>query len=1679
MSISKHAISTKKHYTNTFILICLIVVLGVSGIAANPISTAYASSSSTTPVSNVQQTNISSIPVHNSNIVPNPAISTKNAPSLILLLKQLNNPFSKINSNDLLMPKGEEIASIRSYLELHGINIYPSTTNIMQTGTAANAVQNLQQFDQKSIAFETAQTLNASSQPVDLYGKILTPYGYVNITSDLNSGRAVPTYILGPKVSNPLQNPSNFLYYTPSEIREMYNTTSLLNEGINGSGETIAIVDAYGDPYIQQELNSFSSYFGIPTTNITIINVGQPINYSMGILTGWNIEIALDVEWAHAMAPGAHIELYVAANNGPALYQAVEDAILGTNGTITVQKPNIISLSWGIPENDIGSSAAVAPVYGLNYPWLDQVFQQAAARGITVFASAGDWGAYDQAFGQTSPYGGAIYPSTDPFVTGVGGTTLYMQTSSGYLGFPFTNATGTYGTETAWSWNNLFDWGTGGGYSSIFGRPYWQQGEGVPVKGPRGAPDVAWDADVQTGVLVYVYGSWWIIGGTSVGSPSWAGSMALIDQRAGQSLGYINPYLYTILNNQTLYSKAFHDITVGDNNPYQASKGWDPLTGVGSPNIGELSAILPQVARSGIKVGVELAPNGHQLNASQSVAYGSTVQIIANVTKDGAAVSNGTVTAQVLTSTGATVASNITLKYNNSTKTWIGEFNISSSFQPGEWTVTVLASSKEGSGEGFASFEVGDGVTIFEPFESQEYPYFTNNQVIPISAVITAPNGSPVTSGSFNAIFTYGTPNGPVQGKVPLKYNSADGMWEGSFLIPINCTQGPWVMTVNGTDSNGNLGSAYTWLNVGAYINVFTDSPSYVLGDTIYIVVPMPFNFAPANIGTVNATVSYDGKVLGVTQLTYNSLMGEFVGSFQTNSSDPTGFYTITANGQWKDWNNNVEVGSTSTVVRVAPYMLLTNVTVSHPEINDSYNVGNDEIISAKLSYPNGTPVTMGNVAAMVFIGAEGDELNAYYLTLTYNNATKSFISPSQVPIFQYGLPLIGNYSIYVTAYDPWGNYGTGSGYFIVLGKSHSPITITNESQFTKANGVFGGNGSASNPYVIAFLNVSSIKIAGNFSSYYELYNDLVQGSKGSGVIIDTPNAKPSLEFDYFLNNNGSGLYLNNTSHSFIYSSISANNAQNGFTFVNSSVLNIIDNYATNNAQNGLLLLNSCSGAYSTIEFNALIMNGGSGLNMTSTKYGNIYSESNTILGNNIGIYVNGMDQKPRGWDYGSTQYSIGDYIQGNNIGILAQNNAIIVSSSDIITGNLNGLVANTSTVAIGWTNFVSNLGYGMLLNGKANDKVLVPGELFGSGNANYSSIIDWSFFSDNGNQSSGEGSGAVISNENDMFIHNEAFYNNVNYGLKLINISNSELIGIWGSFNGMNGIELTGASYNNLTNVWGGANGMNGIELTGASYNNLTNVGGAFNGMNGIELTGASYNNLKNDLVLSNGMNGIELTGASYNNLTNVWGGANGFSGLAINGANSNNIHNSILTNNLFGAVISNGSSYNNLTGSWIGNNNAGIGFVNSANNTAINNHLYGNKVAIYLSNGSDNSYVSNYFSGNEIDIYTAPTLDNSFSATSINETIIGTNEAINATFTSKLITYQPSIVWFEVDNASTGQEILVVGTSLNLAPFQSGSAYLSLKTLPPGNYTVYAFAETRSGIPISPTLKLQVSVK
>jgi hypothetical protein len=693
------------------------------------------------------------------------------------------------------------------------------------------------------------------------------------------------------------QNTGDYLYYSPSEIRNAYNATSLLNSGYNGSGVTISIVDAYGDPYIQGELNNFSATFGIPPTTVRVACVDGPCNYAEGISTGWNREIALDVEWAHAMAPGATINLYIGSNGGQPLYDAVAAAVAGTNGNGTYLSPSsIISMSWGTPENDIGESGAVAQVFGENYPWLNQVFQLGAAEGITFFASSGDWGAYDQALGQTSPYGGAPYPSTDPFVTGVGGTSLYMGTDSESLQSPG-NATGSYGYETAWSWNNHYEWGTGGGFSTFFGRPSWQSGLGVPSGKTRGTPDVSWDADPLTGVLVYTQGAFGIYGGTSVGSPSWAGSMALIDQVAGHDLGFIDPLLYAILKDPVEYGKAFHDITVGDNDPFQADPGWNPLTGVGTPNIGELARYLSQ------------PPTSLSVFASSSVAPGtsasySTVQIYASALNQTSPVTEGAVHAEIISSTGGLVG-DVSMTYDSSIGLWAAAYRVKPGDPAGMWSVTVQVTSGSQSGTGATTFSVGDGVTLLE-----QSKLFSVGDEIPVAAIVTGTAGSVVESGSFSATFRLGTPTGPVEGTVALAYNSTAGMWEGVFPISKSVDQGAWVLEVSGADSSGNLAAtAYSWLNVGMIASVYTDSTAYSLGEGISIYSAISYNGRSTATGAYTATIGLDGRSLGTVPLSYNAEQSLWMGAFNVPLSDSAGFYRIVVTGN--DGSENSAYGET------------------------------------------------------------------------------------------------------------------------------------------------------------------------------------------------------------------------------------------------------------------------------------------------------------------------------------------------------------------------------------------------------------------------------------------------------------------------------------------------------------------------------------------------------------------------------------------------------------------------------------------------------------------------------------------------------------------------------------------------------------------------------------------------
>jgi hypothetical protein len=328
--------------------------------------------------------------------------------------------------------------------------------------------------------------------------------------------------------------------YTPAQIAQAYQFNSISLNGTpgTGKGETIAIVDAYDDPNIQSDLNTFDSEFGLSSTTVIRVNENGGTRYpSRDPTGGWELEESLDVEWAHAMAPGATIMLVEASSAGSGdLLAAIKYASAHAN---------VVSMSWGGSE------------FGGENGYDSQYFDRS---GVVFVASSGDSG---------PP---AEWPSVSPNVLGVGGTALTLGSNN------------TWQSETGWS-------GSSGGPSIYEAQPSYQTGVVTQTASARAAPDVAYDASPSTGV--YVYDSypyegenlgWLGVGGTSVGAPNWAALVAIADQ--GRALSS-EPALNSTGPQQVmdiLYQNpaALHDITSGSNG-YSAGPGYDYVTGMGSP----------------------------------------------------------------------------------------------------------------------------------------------------------------------------------------------------------------------------------------------------------------------------------------------------------------------------------------------------------------------------------------------------------------------------------------------------------------------------------------------------------------------------------------------------------------------------------------------------------------------------------------------------------------------------------------------------------------------------------------------------------------------------------------------------------------------------------------------------------------------------------------------------------------------------------------------------------------------------------------------------------------------------------------------------------------------------------------------------------------------------------------
>ncbi len=365
-----------------------------------------------------------------------------------------------------------------------------------------------------------------------------------------------------------LTPPSGSVAYTPAQIRAAYGIGSI---GLDGAGQTIAIVDAYDDPNIYQSLDAFDAQFGLTTSGPTLYDQYGPASSFLTVLRqsgqatnlpstdpngagtdNWEVEEALDVEWAHAIAPGAQIILVEASS------QSLSDLMASAAAAAAQPGVSVVSMSWGFPEGQA--------VFAADEAAYDSVFN---VPGVTFVASTGDYGTADPE-----------YPAFSPNVVAVGGTSLML------------NADNSYNSETGWGYYSNAAGAfiaSGGGISLYEPEPAYQQG--VQSTGGRTTPDVSLVADPATGAWIAdpynldPSNPFEVVGGTSLSAPAWVGLVALVNQgRAAAGESSLNSTSPTDTQ-QALYMlpQSDYNAIASGNNGYTASAGYNLVTGLGTP----------------------------------------------------------------------------------------------------------------------------------------------------------------------------------------------------------------------------------------------------------------------------------------------------------------------------------------------------------------------------------------------------------------------------------------------------------------------------------------------------------------------------------------------------------------------------------------------------------------------------------------------------------------------------------------------------------------------------------------------------------------------------------------------------------------------------------------------------------------------------------------------------------------------------------------------------------------------------------------------------------------------------------------------------------------------------------------------------------------------------------------
>ena len=480
-----------------------------------------------------------------------------NEAEFVDLLNRLYDPSSPdyhrwITSADFLTqfaPSQTDIDAVRQQLESHGLTIQRVSDNrvlVQATGTVAQI--------EKAFAIDiNIYQLGAETH----FSNDRNPSVPSSLRDVVESVTGLTSLETMHHASEFEESPAATIVYTPLEIATIYNFPSRLNTFhgktiYDGKGITIAIATAY--TYLTSDVDYFWTYYTAIKRTGTVSNVC--VN---GCTSTLDYEPTLDVEWSGAQAPGANLLVYETPSS------LFSDMSLMYSQIASDNSAQVVSISWGACESITGTSVMKTE---------DASFAQMASEGMTIFTGSGDGGAYGYQYStpcdETKPKLQIGFPASDPNVTAVGGTTL--------------NATAQYKykSESAWTYS-------GGGVSSYFAKPSWQVGPGVPSNKKRDIPDIAFDADEDTGQYTYYDGEWYSGYGTSYGGPNMAGYWALVlEALKGKSTGNVAPLFYK-LGASSSYKTDMHDVTTGSNGAgigpgYKATKDWDYTTGWGSIN---------------------------------------------------------------------------------------------------------------------------------------------------------------------------------------------------------------------------------------------------------------------------------------------------------------------------------------------------------------------------------------------------------------------------------------------------------------------------------------------------------------------------------------------------------------------------------------------------------------------------------------------------------------------------------------------------------------------------------------------------------------------------------------------------------------------------------------------------------------------------------------------------------------------------------------------------------------------------------------------------------------------------------------------------------------------------------------------------------------------------------------